>query len=253
MSKKTLKEPPNLDKLDWRYHAATTLAGDVKNPKTGTIHNKGEIVTTAVEVSYIKGSIWLDLPNTTAMFLNLSNILFKHAKNNFNSSSIQKIQKIRQSTRDDNFFDFYENLFGSIVFAFTAIESFANEYIPDDFNYERNTKDDLIENMNKREIERKVPLSEKISNILPYIFNIKFTKQKKIWHEYKKLEEIRDRIIHMKSQDRKSSSRDKKTIWNSLMTDPIFNAPKISEDLIFYFINSLSYKMQPRWYKKYPF
>ena len=51
--KKESKEYPNLEKLDWRYHAATTLAKDWESPYSGTTYKKGEVITTAVQVGYI--------------------------------------------------------------------------------------------------------------------------------------------------------------------------------------------------------
>jgi len=69
------EEHPNLENVDWRFHVATTLAKDWKNAHSGTIWKEGDVLTTAVQVSYLKGSIWLGVPNTTAMFLNLSHEL----------------------------------------------------------------------------------------------------------------------------------------------------------------------------------
>ena len=251
--KKESKEYPNLEKLDWRYHAATTLAKDWKSPYSGTTYKKGEVITTAVQVGYLKGSIWLGVPNTTALFLNLSHELYESAKKIFESLPIErKSKKIQSLKSDKEIFDYFEKLFGSIAFAFTAIESFANEYIPDDYVHVREKSYRSKESLDKSQIERRLSLNEKLLNILPKIFNVQFSKQKKIWHEYKKLENRRDRIIHMKSADRKSTTKDKETIWNTLITEQIFNGQKIAKDIIGYFIESLQPEKQPRWYSKYP-
>ena len=250
----SFKEHPNLENVDWRFHAASTLAKDLTSPYSCTAHKAGEVVKTVVQVGYLKGSIWFGVPNTTAMFLNLSQELYEIAKNIFESLPIKRKHKVTQSLESGKeIFDYFERLFGSIVFAFTAIESFANEYIPDDYVYIRNEPNDSKESLDKSEIERRVSLDEKISIILPDVFNIQFSKQKKVWHEYKKLENRRGRIIHMKSVDRKSSTKDKETIWNVLITEPIFNGQKIAKDLIFYFIGNLLSEKQPRWYRKYPY
>ena len=247
------KEHPNLEKLDWRVHAATTLAKDWKNPYTGTTWGKGDVVTTVGQVSYLKGSLWLGIPNATAMFLNLSHELYENAREIFKSLPLKREKRRTQSLDSDKeIFDYFEKLFGSIVFAFTAIESFANEYIPNNYVYDREKSDGSKESLDKSQIERRLPLNEKLLNILPDIFNVQFSKQKKIWHEYKKLENRRDRIIHMKNTDRKSTTKDKETIWNTLITEPIFNGPMIAKDVISYFIESLQLGKQPRWYLKYP-
>jgi len=180
--------------------------------------------------------------------------LYESAKTIFKSLPIERKNKKTQPIKSDKeIFDYFERLFGSIVFAFTAIESFANEYIPDDYVYIREKSDGSQESLDKSQIERRVSLAEKVSKILPDVFNIQFSKQKNIWHEYKKLENRRDRIIHMKSTDRKSATKDKETIWNTLFTEPIFNGTKIAEDIISYFIESLPLNKQPRWYLKYPY
>jgi len=260
MKKKKHEESEELQKLDWRMHAATTISKDA-DPNSGYQYKKGDAVKTYIEVKYSKGTVGFGVPNPIAMYLNLSHTLINKAESLFHILPLKQKVKQRQILSDDTIvFDFYESLFGSIVMAYTSIEAFANEYIPEDYNYERKIKD-KIQILNKSDIERRVNLDEKLLNILPDIFEINFTKQSPKWEKYKILQNNRDRIIHFKSKDiypdrtqilQGAQMKLLDNIWNSLLNESIFDAHKIAIDIISHFMNNRDTKKQPRWFKKYP-
>lgn len=255
-----MKEHPNLINVDWRLQAATTIV-EGKSPNTGKDFSEGDVVKKYIPVSFKRGTLGFGLPNPTAIFLNSSNLHYLEARNKFDSLPIKKKQRLKQDIdKDKDIFDYFEYIMGSIVLSFTAIDAFTNEYIPEDYSFEF-INDTQSKILTKDEIIW-LPIDTRILEILPDIFNTKFSRRKKVWIEYKKLKSLRDRIIHMRSNDlyppvkKKIPIQQMKsyvTIWNSLITDPVFNGPKIARNLISFFLNELPSSEQPRWHKNYPY
>ena len=145
-------------------------------------------------------------------------------------------------------FDYIERVMESIVMAFTALEAFVNENIPDDYQYHTHKKSEVIlEVMDKNAIERWLSLDEKLSLVLPGAKSIDSPKGRKCWQGYKELKRSRDRIIHMKKEDRRSSGPDIPTLWHQLFK---VNAPHIqAKEVIDYFVKKT--EVQPRWHSEY--
>lgn len=99
-------------------------------------------------------------------------------------------------------YEFIEAIQTSIVFGYTAIESFTNLSIKENYQYKNviNNKG-IIEIYDKKAIERWLSLDVKISNILVDIYQSISIKEEKIWREFKEFEECRNQIIHQKSID----------------------------------------------------
>jgi len=106
------------------------------------------------------------------------------------------------SERSKEVCDYIEMIETTIVFSYSAIEAFANISIPNDFIYNfKNSRNGIEESYDKEAIERWITLKEKISVLLPNIFNVKKPTQKKWWGDFIKLENYRHNIIHQKSID----------------------------------------------------
>jgi hypothetical protein len=138
----------------------------------------------------------------------------------------------------------------SVVFACTALEAFVNEEIPDSYVYickeKQNTK-----HYDKEQIERYLTLNAKLGDVLPLALSVRTPKGKSIWNDYDKLRDLRDRIIHMKTQDRAHRGENPKSIWNALMRSPLPETHKAAKNMISYFLNAKG--TQPRWFQKCPF
>jgi len=118
------------DDYDWRFRAVTSVAEDFIHPKSGNLWEKGTIIYAPAEVSYNKGSVSFPVADVTAMYLNLSHDHYLRAKEHFDLMPIKKGKKIKQSTDEDvNVICYYESLFASIIFAYSALEAFANQEI----------------------------------------------------------------------------------------------------------------------------
>lgn len=117
-------------------------------------------------------------------------------------------------------FDYMSLVIESVVMAYSSIEAFANEQISDDHEYWSNRKSkEILLCSEKKEIERFFPLDEKMTDVLPQILGVKTPKHgtSRVWQIHKKLKKMRDEIIHMKADDRKSSGPEIQTIWDRLV------------------------------------
>lgn len=116
----------------------------------------------------------------------------------FKSTLKPKINKNRIIKFDEDelplLFDYFEHLKISVIATYTAIESFSNHAIPDDFKYEK--KKELLD---KYTIEKSVELKEKISKVLPKILNCPSPTKMTIYDDFTKLIKIRHDITHPKT------------------------------------------------------
>ena len=135
-------------------------------------------------------------------------------------------------------YDYLEFIMASIIFAYTSIESFANEEIPEDFNYETQTENGIYIPRQKDWIERNVSLDEKLTIILPEVKEKSSPKGLDVWEGYVQLRRLRHRIIHLKSRDRVSSHDDNlypESIWSTLLKPKQPNFPLNAKNLILHY------------------
>lgn len=97
-------------------------------------------------------------------------------------------------------YEFIEQAQKSIIFSFTALETFINLSIPKDFVWEKTTtrKKEIY---NKEQIERYISWKEKINLVVNDIYKLPEIKQTRFWSSLMELLEIRNRLIHIKSSD----------------------------------------------------
>lgn len=149
-------------------------------------------------INFKDTKICLATPNSIALSLNIYTNNLKEA--------ISIKNKFLELNKDESIFkenvgmlyDYIEKIQIAIVFAYQAIETFSNHYIPDDFKYEKINHKKIKEIYSKNEIERWIPTSEKISDIIPKIMKINSPRKELFWKDFKAFEEIRNEIIHRK-------------------------------------------------------
>ena len=240
----------DIDKGDWRLQTAIHLAEDWKSPWTGAISPKGTRIAVVSNIQLTKKKLLtIPLPNATAAMLNASANAYNNAKAIRASSEIDKsIRHDVSFTSEKDAIDYMERMMESIVLAFSAIEAFANESIPSDFVYARHKRSEiLLEAASKETIERHVLIDEKLSQVLPEILSCNTPKGTRCWESYKLLKNVRDRIIHLKTEDRKSSGPEIDTVWKAIVTVP---APHlIAKELIDYFVKKMENK--PQWHSRF--
>ena len=118
-----------------------------------------------------------------------------------------------------------EQFAAHVVFAFTALESFANEVTARGYKYTttRSTKRSKSGEKVTYEgeaLERNVSLNEKLAQVLPDALGVASPKGLHLWRDYKSLKEWRDRIIHLKSADRQAHGPEVPSIWGDMLRNP---------------------------------
>jgi len=136
------------------------------------------------------------------------------------------------------FCDYLEKIQISIVFSYTALETFCNLSIPENYNYKFKDNKGITHSYDKDAIERWISLQEKISKILTNIYNTKTIKNEKFWNYFIRLEEFRNNIIHQKSIERTD-------FFKAYFRPYIFKICKSSIDVIKFFHKKQSEKNKP--------
>ncbi len=101
------------------------------------------------------------------------------------------------------------------------------------------------EEYTKEQAER-LSLETKLYELLPEIFKLPSPKGNAIGHRYKSLEKLRDRIIHMKSKDRRSSLPGEENVWKELLVKSSPNVAIEAKEIIGYYLDSLDEDNKPR-------
>ncbi|MES2367289.1 MAG: hypothetical protein V4563_15540 [Pseudomonadota bacterium] len=243
-------QTPEIDKGDWRLQTTTHLAEDWVSPWTGVKSHKGTRITVVSVVQLTKKKLLtVPIPNATATMLNAAAIAYDNARRLRMGSNIDKTLKKEVSFHSEkDALDYIERMIEAIVLAFSAIEAFANESIPADFVYARHKRSKvLLEAANKGTIERYSTIDEKLTSVLPEILGCTSPKGMRCWQDYKQLKDARDRIIHMKTEDRKSSGPDLDTVWKAIILTP---TPHLAaKEIIDHFVKAM--KSKPQWHSRF--
>lgn len=96
-------------------------------------------------------------------------------------------------------YDYIEQVQIAIVFGYTALETFTNLSIPNDYEYKIKTSRGTSEIYGKDSIERWLSLKEKISEIIVDVYHTRDIKKDSIWQKFDTFEKYRHEIIHQKS------------------------------------------------------
>ncbi len=230
---------------DWRCQMVVRLAAPTTLPGSSTSLPTGAVGKGVAEIDYKCGRVVFPIPNATALFFNLSNRHYKSARvtsQRFSSSPDL------QSLTDEDIFSYLEDVMASVVFAYTALEAFANEEIPDDFVHTI-TKSKCSEVFNKSQIERSLSLQIKLGDILPAITGITSPKGTKVWQDFVALEELRNSIIHMKTMDRQHVGYSNQSIWSKLVSEPVPFVLPSAKAMVDHFYASR--QLKPNWYEHF--
>lgn len=217
----TGKETDAKSHKDWRLQAVSELA-ELCTPRgqLDVTYPKGAIVRQAGQFPVFDGRVLtLHIPNATALFLNISHRHYNDARTVLEVSGIRKgAREAVMFTTDAEAFHYLECFMTSVIAAYTAVEAFANEAIPDDYVYRRQHKG-REEILAKAEIELRLALSKKMNEVLPAALKAQAPKGK-CWDGFHRLETMRERIIHMKSADRNMIGPARGTVWEHLFKFP---------------------------------
>ncbi len=212
---------------------ARPIVYSVKSIKKSITLQRSEMFEiTGVEIKF-------PTPNNVSLFANIANREKQQAKN-IHSSLIMKDIKIKKNINIENedikkLYNYLEHIQTSIIAIYTALESFANIAIPNDYTHTFKNNKGIIESYDKTAIERWLKTSEKIADLLPAILNSSSPKELQSWSNFKELENIRNEIIHQKTE-RANSSRDINSKFIGKLLNPnIFEIIEAGFSLIQFF------------------
>ena len=191
------------------------------------------------------------LPSTTALFLNLSHKAWFQGKEMLDADLFINTDQGLQSEDHAPLFNLFELRISNIVFAFSALEAFANQSVPENYQFNRLRSDGRCEEVyNRNQIERYLNLDTKLDKVLPTIFSVASPKGGPLWNRYTDLKALRDRIIHIKSQDTKSGGPELDTLWGKLLNTRTHNFAVDAHMMIGYYLQD---KHKPRWFRLFPY
>lgn len=231
--------PDDLKIIDQRYKVPMVM-----------IHDKWDIKPVSQQidiVSFDGKKIPLLTPNVIAIHLSISKKAQDEAKILFESININ-IKNRKKDAQDPEkrndvlrersklVCDYLEKIQTAIIFAVSAIETFSNMSIPDDYTYTI-TGNKNTEIYNKQQIERFITLKDKISKILVEIYSSKSLSEQSFWNDLIELIKIRDNIVHQKNID--------DTFYNEILYEKrIFQRVDSSILMINFFQDSLLAKKE---------
>jgi len=152
-------------------------------------------------------------PNNVAVLLSVSSRALDKAKEVYGKFFLAPDAEFRLEKVDEDkktflnrvssaVCDYIEHVQTSIVFAYTALETFANLSIPEGYLYQTESKSKGVkETYDKNAIERWLSLKVKVQCILTEIYETKDVEHQKWWGHFSSLERYRNEIIHQKTID----------------------------------------------------
>lgn len=155
---------------------------------------------------------------------NLPGIYLKVVNDNFKKAAKIHLEFIKpMESKNESFdlspentillYDYIESMQITIIMICTAIESIVNSIIPSNFVYNERYRGKVKEH-NYYSIQRHVSHIEKLEKVLPKACNIRVS-QHKFWSKYKKLINLRNDLIHLKSKET-STIYDQRDYFNKL-------------------------------------
>jgi hypothetical protein len=175
------------------------------------------------------------MPNNIALSLSLTKKSFKKAfsiHKNLVSKSQSKTIKLELKDKSE-LFDYFEEIISCVTFAFISVEAMANSAIPEEFSREITNSKKIKEIWTKENIERWMSTSQKISTILPEIFDCGDVKQENFWNKFTELEKARNDIVHQKTINQGTAMDD--NLFSLLLEPSIFDKIKSAFSVIEHF------------------
>ena len=198
----------------------TTLAEDVPpGPQGQPAHKKGaEVVISSVLDSKNLGRFGMVTPNPVFFYLNYAEQNIKEGQEllkrinlsnkewrMFGPTDTNPSDKFRDLNKDQ-LYSYFQKAITVPIFLFTAIEAFANQLIPNHYVYHQRSKLFLWriqKRVSKLEIERKFSTDKKLTAVL-FELKGKQIKTTSLWAQYRKLKNLRDELIHLKTREKQS-------------------------------------------------
>ena len=214
---------------------------DVRMLRPVVFHEKKSkrsiVVQPSEEFSVGQSKVGFFTPNNVSLFVSIADRELKLAIKIYDSLIKKNAKKKLITVNGRNLtrlYNYLEHIQSSIISIYTAIESLANVAIPVDFKLEKKNNKGVTEIWEKDSIERWYKTSDKVADLVPKILKVKSPKTLAFWQSFKELEDIRNDIIHQKTESRSNNEVDSSFIGR-LLQPGIFNTVGAGFALIRYF------------------
>nr|WP_288837157.1 hypothetical protein [uncultured Flavobacterium sp.] len=208
---------------------------DIRDERSIKLHakdtNKIYFFGKGKQAKHADKSIIYFSPNNISLSLSLMKKSYKKSQKQLNKLLENRNEKLIKLSENDKdvLYEYFESITTSIIFAYIAVESFANAAIPEDYIYEKINDRKIKESWTKENIERWLSTSQKISEILPIVLKTDDIKEQALWLEFKKLEKIRNDIVHQKTIE--SGTKLDSDLYNKLLEKDIFKTDTIPKSV----------------------
>lgn len=242
---------------DWRIAVVTTLAKDIPPAYPGgPSHKVGSPVYLSTVTKHTKyNNIGFITPSPSALALNIS---LKSALVAEELQSTLALQDTISPFGDGksivkenlpHLYNFFENCMTTVIFGFQAIETYANWVIGQKVDKPMQVRvQSKMKEITPYELERNLSTGDKISQVLPQIFNIASPKGTKVWEDFVKLKLARDSTVHLKSIIAYPKEIDKKSLFFQFFECKPTEFPQLAYNVIEYFLGADS---EHRWAKEF--
>ncbi|WP_313523535.1 hypothetical protein [Stutzerimonas kunmingensis] len=212
--------------------ARPVIIHDKKTKRYLTLQKLDKFVIDDCEVNF-------PAPNNVSLFASIAKKEMLKARKIYNSLISKKTKNKREIYITDKnitkLYDYLEHIQSSIIAIYTAIESFSNIAIPNDYTMRKKNQKGIEEIWDKSAIERWYTTSDKISEVLPSILKTDSPKEMKGWTIFKELESIRNDIIHQKTITKKRKDEIDSSFMSKLLQERIFDNIDAGFTLISFF------------------
>ncbi len=246
-------EPPDVAAQDWRLLAATWMTKPAI--LNGNLLPAGSVVkrTKALRLSRNAGKVMTGAPCITAMLLDVA-ARFDIETHDLPDALLSASTLDERALAETQLFDWLEKRMVSAIFSFSAVESFANEVVEHayglkGFRYIQPRKSGVHASLDFETVQRRLQIEEKIAIIVPQALGVISPKGRTQYNSFKRLKDLRDRIIHCKGRDQ-SYSNDA-TLIQELLTPQSRDFAAQMYGLIGYFYEQVPQDI-PRWYRLWP-
>lgn len=187
-------------------------------------------------------------PNDVALYSNIADRCLKQAQEFYEKVILPRHEQWHGSfpslEKQKEYYDYFEIIIQAVIFAYTALEAFANICIPNGWEYQ--TEANGIKTIYSKEaIERKFPLREKFKKIIRSILNTPDPSRENWWMSFTELENLRNEIIHTKQS--KSEER-----YAKLLSQSIFDIVQNHKSIIQFYGEYIS-KYKTELLEEYPY
>jgi hypothetical protein len=235
-------------------HAITTLAAEFTSPWTGKTYPPGTAVEIAETLRFTSKRVFsTPVPDAVALSMSVAVEASKRGDRLHTllttlaaSLSSDPGSQVSLKSVEAEYFDGLQQLVLLAIFSYSAIEAFANLTIPEAHVYRRTRSDGrCIEEYDRPQIEKFIPLVEKVDAVLPAITEVASPKGTKLWERLVQLQRLRDRLIHLKPAEWRENQPEARgdTIWSDLLAPDVLTIYRTAVEIVSYFTPG----EKPRW------